>query len=630
MLKICSCQMEVTAGQPSINTQKMLSFIEDAKKNHVDIIIFPEMVIPGYLIGDSWDASSFLRDCEDCGQRIIQAADSIVIIFGNIAVDWQKKNHDGRVRKYNALFVAQNQQLLKPISSAYPFAIKTLQPNYREFDDSRYFYSTTMLADELEKKPEELINPFLIDIGKGKLCAGCILCEDGWSDDYPISPIDILNKKATLDIIFNISASPYTLGKNNKRNRIFSFHAKKNHLPLIYVNKVGIQNNGKTIYTFDGSSTVYDSNGLIVDCANPYKEECRYIDFPLTQKSTYEFAAFTKDDISSIYKALAYGTKKFLQNINMRKVVIGISGGIDSAVAAAFYCSIIGPENILLVNMPSIYNSEITKDLASQLAKNLGCPYVVVPIQNAVNYTIAQLTKTQVINPSNNINKIEISSYTTENIQARDRSGRILAGLAASIGGGFTCNANKAETTVGYSTLYGDQAGFLAVLADLWKHQIYALAKYLNNDIYHREVIPQATIDIVPSAELSANQNIDEGKGDPIKYSYHDYLFRAFVEKWDKAIPEDILRWYANGSLEEMIGCQKGTVRKYFANAQEFITDLEHWWNLFSGIAIAKRIQAPPIMAISRRAYGFDQREAQNKPYYTYKYKEIKNRLLNK
>ena len=223
---------------------------------------------------------------------------------------------------------------------------------------------------------------------------------------------------------------------------------------------------------------------------------------------------------------------------------------------------------------------------------------------------------------------LAVSSFLAENIQARDRSSRILAALAAAFGGGFSCNANKAETSVGYSTLYGDQAGFLAALADLWKHQVYDLARYMNEHIFKREVVPQATIDIVPSAELSDAQNVDEGKGDPLLYPYHDYLFRAFVERWEKATPEDILDWYVKGTLEQQIGCEKGLVKKYFQTPKDFVADLERWWNLFSGLAVAKRIQAPPILAVSRRAYGFDHREAQNGAYYTRAYRNLKEALL--
>jgi NAD+ synthase (glutamine-hydrolysing) len=255
---------------------------------------------------------------------------------------------------------------------------------------------------------------------------------------------------------------------------------------------------------------------------------------------------------------------------------------------------------------------------------------MVVPIQHSVDHTIEQLESTPMAFIAEGTeSQLKVSSFVAENIQARDRSARVLAGAAAAFGGGFTCNANKAETTVGYSTLYGDQSGFLAALADLWKHQVYALAYYLNQEVFHKETVPQGIIDIVPSAELSNAQNVDEGKGDPLKYPYHDYLFRAFVERWQKAAPEDILAWYSEGRLEEELGCEKGLVAKYFSTPAEFIADLERWWNLFTGMAVAKRIQAPPILAVSRRAYGFDHREAQNGPYYTRKYKELKAELLH-
>lgn len=628
MLKICFSQIEVEPGHPDLNFSKMLQAINEAKANNADIIIFPEMVIPGYLLGDTWEQTSYLKDCLSYGEDIIAQSNDICIIFGNIAVDWQKKNTDGRVRKYNALYAAYQGKLIQPEKSPYPFAIKTLFPNYREFDDSRYFYSLQSLADELDTSVDDLLSPMKVNIKGQELNLGCILCEDGWSDDYNFSPIDILCKNYKLDILINISASPYTFGKNNKRHRVFSKQAKDNQVPLIYVNNIGIQNNGKTIYTFDGSSTVYDKNGNIIACCPAYSGKNNYINLNSNEDYT-PLPIPQNDDISNIYQALSYGIKKFLKDIHMKKVVIGISGGIDSAVASALYVNIIGKDNVTLINMPSKFNSETTKGLSSQLAHNLGCQYAIVPIQEVVDFTVNQFEHTDVVDlTTQNVNHLTISSFVKENIQARDRSARILAGMSAAIGGGFTCNANKAETTVGYSTLYGDQSGFLAALADLWKHQVYDLARYLNKEVYKREVIPQGIIDIVPSAELSAEQDVDAGKGDPIKYPYHDYLFRSFVESWQKVTPEDILTWYSENTLEEHIGCEKGLVAKYFPTAKEFIADLERWWNLFTGMAIAKRIQAPPILAISRRAYGFDHRESQNGAYYTRAYKQLKAKLL--
>ncbi len=632
-LKIALGQMEIIPGRPDLNSQTMLKMIDEAQAADCHMVIFPEMAIPGYLLGDTWEQEAFLRDCESYGQDIIAASNHIIILFGNVAVDWEKKGDDGRIRKYNALFVAHNGRLLGGDNFPYPFRIKTLLPNYREFDDDRHFFSLRKLAQELQQTPEDLISPVTVTMAGEVINLGCILCEDGWGEDYSTQPITALQKKGVTFYI-NISSSPFTLGKNNKRNRIFAKQAAAAQVPLIYVNNVGLQNNGKTIYTFDGASTIYNKKGQVVYYSHPafaHKLDMFELDVATGADELAPVEVPRDDQIDFIYQALVYGIQKFTSAIGMKKVVIGISGGIDSAVAAGLYAKALNPANLLLVNMPSQYNSETTKNLARQLAENLGCLYTVLPIQQSVDFTIQQIEGAPVINPETGAAyHLKLTPFMTENIQARDRSSRILAAVAAAFGGGFTCNANKAETTVGYSTLYGDQAGFLAAIADLWKYQVYQLAHYLNQEVYHREVIPQGIIDIVPSAELSFDQAVDEGKGDPIQYAYHDYLFRSFVQWWNKATPEDILQWYITGNLEEKIGCQPGLVKQLFANDTDFIQDLERWWNQFTGIGVAKRIQSPPIMAVSRRAFGFDHREAQNGVYYTRRYRELKEQLQRK
>lgn len=632
-MKIALSQFEIIPSMPSDNAARIINYIEEAKNNKADMIIFPELAISGYLIGDMLESESFIRECEELGEEIIKASKDIFVIFGNVAVDRNKKNFDGRVRKYNALFLAKDEKLIKnPYSKIpYPFIIKTLLPNYKEFEDTRHFFSLkdfifeNTLEDNFDLK--EYFNPVEININGEKINLGLTICEDAWSSNYNLSPIDILNEKT--DLFINISSSPYTLIKDTKRHKMYSDISKKHNKPLIYVNNVGIQNNGKTVYTFDGGSSAYDNNGNIICASNRYEERLYYIEMNLTKKEFPKAIKINEEnEYKLIYDTIIYGIRKFMKSIGINKVVIGVSGGIDSALSSAVYVNAIGKDNVLLVNMPSIFNSNTTKNLAKTLAENLGCAYMVVPIQESVDFTIKQIETCKIIKDGEE-SFFKVSSFIAENIQARDRSSRILSGLAASFGGVFTCNANKTETMVGYSTLYGDGAGFFAALADLWKYQIYGLSKYINQNIFKKEIIPEGSINIIPSAELSNAQAVDEGKGDPIKYDYHDYLFKTLMESWNRILPEDILQMYIDGILEEKIGCEKGIIKKYFKNDLEFIEDLEKWWRQYMGMAISKRIQAPPILAISRRAFGFGNRESQNRVYYTSKYLYLKNKLLN-
>ncbi|MDO9542336.1 MAG: NAD(+) synthase, partial [Kiritimatiellia bacterium] len=210
-----------------------------------------------------------------------------------------------------------------------------------------------------------------------------------------------------------------------------------------------------------------------------------------------------------------------------------------------------------------------------------------------------------------------------------DRSARILAAAAAAFGGAFTCNANKAEATVGYTTMYGDLAGFLAPLGDLWKGEVYKLAEFMNENIFKREVIPPGCFTLTPSAELSRRQDVDKNKGDPLYYPYHDRLFAAWIERWEKITPEEILEWRLAGKLEKEI-CYEGNISKLFRSKRAFIADLERWWKQYCGLGVAKRIQAPPILAIKKRAFGFDHREAQMPVWYSTRFRELKRQLLTR
>jgi NAD+ synthase (glutamine-hydrolysing) len=630
MIRIETAQIDVIPGNVRANWQSIASEIEEARRKKADILVLPELCLSGYLIGDLWDQDAFLRECESYGKKIAAASQGLTIVWGNVYVDWEKIGDDGRPRKYNAAFAAYNGSFILPENGRLPCAIKTLLPNYKEFDDPRYFTSLIEAAAEEETSVSELLSPFLLPIPStgDTLRTGILLCEDSWDENYRIHPMKILAGK-NISLFLNLSASPYTLGKNGKRHRMLQSAMKTLHTPMLYVNQRGLQNNGKTCYTFDGMTASYDAEGRLTGEAKPYTEPRTLFAF---NEQTGELAPeephppVTGDFVLS---ALSYGLSHFLSAIHCDHVVIGVSGGIDSAVNAALYRTVLPADQVLLVNTPTKFNSETTKSLARQLAQNLSCPFITLPIGSFIEETVKQLDGITLSSPSGHPDQVlHLTSFMKENMQARDRSSRILSALSSAFHGIFTCNANKTELTVGYGTLYGDLAGALAATGDLWKHQVYELGRALNEH-FGSPVIPEGIFTVKPSAELSEKQDVDKGLGDPLIYEYHDYLLRSFVESWRRVTPEELLTWYAEGSLESHIGCQV-SVRELFPTPQQFISDLERWWNLFAGFAVAKRIQAPPILAVSRRPYGFDLRESQVQPYYTDAYLALKDKLLKK
>jgi len=637
-MKIAIAQVEITPANPSKNFEKIRSYVAEAKAYHADMIVFPELMIPGYLIGDMWEEEAFLRDCLDYNKDVIALTDDITIIFGSIDVDWDIKHTDGRSIIRNVLICATNRTVR--------YYIKTLLPNYREFEEPRHFRPA--LGYEVKVSDFETRKYFTPQNIKGTK-VGLTICEDGWDDDYPISPIECYKENGA-ELMVNISCSPYTIGKNSSRNRVFGAgHARYLGMPIIYVNAVGIQNNGKTIYTFDGSTVVYDESGDIIAQAPMFKEYMMYVEWDNATKKMLpgEMCDLPGSDIAEVAEALKYGIGKYLEACGTKRVVIGASGGIDSCVAASLYAQIVGPENLLLVNMPSKYNSNTTIDIAKKLAKNIECYYTSIPIEDSVNLTKKQIDglelkrfkkitmmRDEYVIPHHSDGDplwekrtLNLNTTHLENVQARDRSSRILSALSCAWGGVFTNNGNKDEGTVGYATLYGDVAGFLAALGDLRKPMVYELGEYLNKTY---PVIPKGAFTVVASAELSDAQNVDEGKGDPIVYWYHSRLFYTWIESWYRKTPEDNLNWYMNGTINSKLKVPEGCdVYKLFPTAKAFTDDIERWYKLFKGMAVAKRVQAPPVIAVTRRAFGFDYREALNCWYLTRGYYKLKDQALN-
>jgi NAD+ synthase (glutamine-hydrolysing) len=614
-------QMEVVPGAPRGNTRRMLEAIARARADGVALVVFPELAVPGGLIGDAWERPAFLRECEACGEELRAAAQGLVVAFGNVSIDWTRRNEDGRARTYNTLFFAEDGKWLRPEGTDLPGVVKTLQPNYREFEDARYFCDTRRLAGERGVACETLIAP-VATRHAGRI--GGLLCEDAWENDYAVSPGRILAAKGAERLLV-ASSSPFTRGKPGKRFRVCQALARTVRLPVLYVNPTGVQDIGKTVYTFDGGSGAYDAAGRVTEGPRPFTEGALTLEVP-AGGAAFAAAETTVigDGIGDLAQAILFGCGGFMRRLGIRRVVIGISGGIDSAVSAALYGRLLAPEDLLLASLPGPFTSATTRALAHQVARNLGCRFAELPIGDGVALTQRQFTRLPLSGTAGRgASSLTLDAGALENVQARDRGSRVLAAAAAAFGGVIACNANKSEITVGYGTLYGDILGWLALLGDLWKGDVYALGHHLNASVYGREVIPAGCFDVVPSAELSAAQAVEQGLGDPLNYPYHDCLFRAWVERWERATPEEILEWYLAGELERQLG-YAGRVRDLFPDAGSFIADLERWWNLHQGLAVAKRMQAPPVLAVSRRAFGFDLREAQLGPRYTERYRMLR------
>ena len=624
-MRLCLAQMDVQAGYPEANAARMLDFIGRARAAGCDLVVFPELSIPGYFVGDEWDRPSFLRACEAAGEQIRAASTGIAIAFGNVGVDWQRRNEDGRVRRYNAFFLAHDGTFLASCGGRYPFAIKTLSPNYRIFEESRYFHDARKLAMELHVPVSELLTPFRL----GEVAIGGMICEDVWDSDYSLSPAELLTT-AGARLLLTISASPFTWNKQHKRLRVLSALANRLHVPIAYVNYSGVQNNGKNVFTFDGGTGVFDARGGFAGSNVRFGEDAFIAEIDQTNNVIGgQPITLLEDDAAVTTAALLYGSGRFLADRKISRIVVGISGGIDSAAVSALHARLVPPENLLLVNLPTRFNSTTTRNLARSVARNLGCLFAEVPIDDAVDLTRRQLDGFVATNPAGREFRLNVTGPVMENVQARDRGARVLAAVAAAFGGAFTCNANKTEMATGYGTMYGDIAGYLAPIGDLWKGQVYAVARCLNQKIFGREVIPQGIFTVTPSAELSTDQAVDEGKGDPFVYPYHDALLRAWVERWERPSPEEILEWYCSETLAKQIGYE-GQIAALFKTSAAFIADLERCWNLYQGLAVAKRIQAPPVLVVSRRAFGFDHREAQLGPRYTPRYMELRKQCLER
>jgi len=620
--------MKVVPAKPQQNFARMCALINQARDEGAGLIAFPEMCVGGYLLGDRWLDESFCRDLVSYNEELRDLSEDIIILYGNLYLDESAKNKDGRSRKFNAAYAFEKcNPVRRNVNTPLPdgVAFKTLLPNYRIFDDERYFFSLSELAFERGVALESLLVPFRSE-AEGGFLFGCEICEDLWYNDYSyrgrplnVSRIYIENGAQAL---FNLSSSPWTWGKDASRDRRIA-EAKeeaKRFVPFYYINCVGVQNNGKNFVTFDGDSAIYDAQGeLVCEIETPYVQELLVHDTAATfSRGDHKRSHSPFAKSAAHYNAAIQGIRALDEIIgdSAFPYIIGLSGGVDSAVVAALVERAVGPERLMLFNLPSRYNSEATKSAAKSVARALGVELCEIPVEDLVSENAKALAQ---FNPS---------QFNLENVQAKIRGTSILSNIAGITGGVMSCNGNKVEIALGYATLYGDVNGVVAPIGDLLKTEVFALAEYLNKEVYAREVIPaqllpdeQFNFAIAPSAELKSAQL------DPMKWGYHDALVREFTTYRRKSA-EDILEWYKNGELAARLEIDEALITLYGLNvAKIFIEDLEWMVNCMQR-SVFKRVQSPPVIIMSRGAFGYDVRESQLPVFYTKRYYSLKKEIL--
>lgn len=484
-MKIALAQINTKVGDLKSNAGLIIRNIERAKEKGAQLVIFPELAITGYPPRDLLDFECFTDDNLLQLEEIRKHTAGISVICGYI----DKNPLTEGKRYYNAAALISDCE----IKARY---YKRLLPFYDVFDETRYF----------EPGKESLT----IEVGGKKFFLA--ICEDLWNDKdywkralYHTNPVDDIQKEV-VDGVINISASPYLLGKQKDRLSIVKHIAVNNKLPIMYVNLTG----GNDDLIFDGASFVMDGKGEVKALCSDFTEDMVIYD---TETDVGEQHEVSKTDEESVFKALCAGVRDYCSKLGFKKVLLGLSGGIDSAVTAAIAAAALGKENVLGITMPSMYSSGGSVSDSEKLAENLGIDFLRHPIVKIFNAYIDAL--------QDNEKHLDVAE---ENLQARIRA-NILMMYSNRYGRLLLTTGNKSELSVGYCTLYGDMCGGLAVLSDTPKVMVYRLAKYINRE---REIIPNESITKPPSAELRPDQT-DQDSLPP--YEVLDGILGEFVEQ---------------------------------------------------------------------------------------------------
>jgi NAD+ synthetase len=531
-MKTFIAQLNPTVGALTANAEMIRSAYDAGVKAGADIVLVPELAVTGYPPRDLLDREVFVNAALEVRDALVSMTGDVALIFGCITrnASWCGKP------LHNAAIVAQNGRLLLEQH-------KMLLPTYDVFDELRYF------------EPGKSVK--LVTINGTR--AAVSICEDFWYDDevlgtklYCDNPVDQLARQGA-EIFLNISASPFNAGKRRARYEIFCRIAKRYEAPLVYVNQIG----GNDELLFDGSSIVIDAQGRTVYCAPAFEEHFATV----AVHGEPCDSVLSIGDEEEIGKALIVGLRDYIRKCGFKDVVIGLSGGIDSAVTAALAVEALGAEHVTGIAMPSRFSSQGSIDDARSLATNLGIAFHVVPIDSIYqpyDRAFADLFG------------VETFDTTNENVQARIR-GNILMAWSNRTGAMVVSTGNKSELAVGYCTLYGDMCGGLALLGDVYKTMIYRVAHWLNRE---REVIPQSSITKPPSAELRPNQT-DQDSLPP--YDVLDAILKLYIEEWCE--------------VDEIVAA--GHDRELVARILKMVDTNEF-----------KRRQAAPTIRVSSKAFG--------------------------